>query len=531
MANKLPIENEDKSKKKRTLAEKIAVMQVAEAGGQIYVKAEQSDKYVKVDEPAWNWGISDYQPVDAISTVTSNAANASISYPSLIQKLNWMERGKKLENINSYANKVLNSAKNIINNNLDKSLTVDMSGVDSSTIGNTSFYNRLLQAANNDVNTVNIYLRDFKEAIKPIIREKLLANVKDLVSQSIQTRSSNLPNEETLYNNTAPTEQDIKATIKELTDKIAFDYPDAPDKSLIEYSSNNITALFLKDINKGNAITISYDLERTTLSEDGNITEITSKIDDVEKKYTVVTMDELENKANELLERVEALNKQALEDTKELVNSKLADEHMAITTETNSMISEALESYNADIENKVTLRAEQATQTLFENITKNFAENQANLIAKYLLLKVYPIGSIYISNSSTNPGVIFGFGTWVQIKDKFILAAGTTYANGTTGGEAAHTLTVAEMPSHNHTITDPGHSHSAYAYIDRGADDNNHTGPNFGSGDTNGAQDDLNQDVTVSSATTGITLSSSGGGQAHNNMPPYIVKYIWERTA
>ena len=158
---------------------------------------------------------------------------------------------------------------------------------------------------------------------------------------------------------------------------------------------------------------------------------------------------------------------------------------------------------------------------IFENLSKNFIENQVSAIAITMLEKVYPIGAIYISSSTTNPKDIFGFGTWTQIMDRFILAAGSKYANGNTGGAATVTLTKNEMPSHNHELTDPGHSHSAYAYIDRGSDDNNHTGTNFGSGDTNGDGDDLNQTVTVQSSTTGITVNYEGGGQPHNNMPPY----------
>ena len=57
------------------------------------------------------------------------------------------------------------------------------------------------------------------------------------------------------------------------------------------------------------------------------------------------------------------------------------------------------------------------------------------------------------------------------------------------------------------------------------------TGSDFGSGDTNGSTDDLKKPITISSSTTGITLNNIGGGQPHNNMPPYIVKYMWERTA
>ena len=64
--------------------------------------------------------------------------------------------------------------------------------------------------------------------------------------------------------------------------------------------------------------------------------------------------------------------------------------------------------------------------------------------------KIYPVGSIYISVNSTSPASLFG-GTWEQLKDRFLLSAGNTYTAGSTGGEANHTLTVDEMPSHSHS--------------------------------------------------------------------------------
>ena len=64
--------------------------------------------------------------------------------------------------------------------------------------------------------------------------------------------------------------------------------------------------------------------------------------------------------------------------------------------------------------------------------------------------KQYPVGSIYLSVNNTNPSELFG-GTWERIKDKFLLASGDTYSNGSTGGSATHTLTTNEMPSHKHT--------------------------------------------------------------------------------
>ena len=80
-----------------------------------------------------------------------------------------------------------------------------------------------------------------------------------------------------------------------------------------------------------------------------------------------------------------------------------------------------------------------------------------------LLNLVYPVGSIYWSSNNTNPATLFG-GTWTQIKDRFILAAGDYYSNGATGGAATVTLTVSNMPSHTHSFTPSGtvssHSHS-----------------------------------------------------------------------
>jgi hypothetical protein len=74
---------------------------------------------------------------------------------------------------------------------------------------------------------------------------------------------------------------------------------------------------------------------------------------------------------------------------------------------------------------------------------------------KYLALLMYPIGSIYWTSlapdNGGNPNTLFG-GTWVQIKDKFVLAAGDVYTAGATGGASTVTLTVNNLPSHTHPI-------------------------------------------------------------------------------
>lgn len=145
---------------------------------------------------------------------------------------------------------------------------------------------------------------------------------------------------------------------------------------------------------------------------------------------------------------------------------------------------------------------------------------------------VYPVGSIYMSVSSTDPASLFG-GTWVRIKDTFLLSAGDTYAAGATGGEAAHTLTANESGQKALTISGGEHIHSG---LRRSV---------FGSGSTAGyvsgaaTQSDVSQaQVTIpANATTGAvgthshSVSASGASQAHNNMPPYLAVYVWKRTA
>ena len=99
----------------------------------------------------------------------------------------------------------------------------------------------------------------------------------------------------------------------------------------------------------------------------------------------------------------------------------------------------------------------------FNSLTDKTQAIISNLTTQ-IMQSIYPIGSIYSSTESTSPATLFGFGTWEQIKDKFLLAAGDTYEAGNTGGAASasytpagtvggHTLTVDEIPSHNHTFT------------------------------------------------------------------------------
>lgn len=117
--------------------------------------------------------------------------------------------------------------------------------------------------------------------------------------------------------------------------------------------------------------------------------------------------------------------------------------------------------------------------------------------------KIYPVGSIYMSINETNPSELFG-GEWERIKDTFLLACGDTYDGGSTGGEATHTLTIDEIPSHRHKA-------SALArYTVTGS---------------------ANALAGYDPSTAHQVTSYVGGGQAHNNMPPYLAVFVWVRIA
>ena len=159
---------------------------------------------------------------------------------------------------------------------------------------------------------------------------------------------------------------------------------------------------------------------------------------------------------------------------------------------------------------------------------------------------IYPVGSIYMSVVNTSPSVLFG-GTWEQIKDTFLLATGDTYANGSTGGEATHTLTENEMPTHthiqdthNHTLNAHNHTQNPHSHTIGSLARYNISGKGVaavgdGYGNSNnyktGNTTATNKEATATNNPQTATNQNTGGGQAHNNMPPYLVVNIWKRTA
>lgn len=135
----------------------------------------------------------------------------------------------------------------------------------------------------------------------------------------------------------------------------------------------------------------------------------------------------------------------------------------------------------------------------------------------------YPIGSVYISVNNTNPETALGFGTWTQIEDRFLLAAGSTYTGGDTGGAATVKLSKANLPAVSGTI----------AMHSQGVATNVHdvTGC-FSSELINKNKYRAGGSEVPGAPSIGrVNFSNGGSGTAHNNMPPYLVVYIWKRTA
>ena len=123
-----------------------------------------------------------------------------------------------------------------------------------------------------------------------------------------------------------------------------------------------------------------------------------------------------------------------------------------------------------------------------------------------------PIGSIIMGtgdNFATQTAVqaIYN-GTWEQIKDVFLLAAGDNYIAGSTGGEATHTLTVNEMPKHSHNLP-----------VDK----------QYGEATTT-ERDRINLTSGIA-YNNGYASNETGASQPHNNMPPYLTVYMWRRIA
>lgn len=189
---------------------------------------------------------------------------------------------------------------------------------------------------------------------------------------------------------------------------------------------------------------------------------------------------------------------------------------------------------------KVNSKFNKTTMKCFDSEDNKFSMDcEGNLVVNSIITRetnnletnfeaIYPIGSVYISVNDINPSTLFG-GTWEQITGRFLLGCGANESNTTpywgdcdaaslncplceTGGEIKHTLTIAELPQHNHQL---------FKNVPYGMPYNDTSGVSLG------GTGKINYGESYSPFSVGIT----GGGNSHNNMPPYLAVSIWKRVA
>ena len=241
--------------------------------------------------------------------------------------------------------------------------------------------------------------------------------------------------------------------------------------------------------------------------------------------------------------------------------------------------------YNASDSDPVGLA--NAIQRAFAFSVNGFTPNSSGAVTTKKPIDAWPVGSIFITMSNSNPNSLLGGGTWTKIQGKFLLATSSSYTVGNTYGSMTKTLSVSNLPGHTHGFTtgsDGAHTHTASTSNTGnhshtrgnmnitgtfGGDDSGSVGgdvsgafyhirnytsnvgnmnaPNYQNGvwgfdasragvwtgttNTTGAH---THTVTVNSNgahTHGGTTNSTGSGTAFNIMPESIAVNVWRRTA
>ena len=144
-----------------------------------------------------------------------------------------------------------------------------------------------------------------------------------------------------------------------------------------------------------------------------------------------------------------------------------------------------------------------------------------------MLKLVYPVGAVYISATATDPKMLFGFGTWEQIKEKFLLSAGDSYKVGSTGGSETH--------SHKYKT-----GARVYYGMVAGADSDAHMAYDYVQDKWIPAVKDNGQSSLPVKANAGVQsstkevspyfMASEAQVETKSNMPPYFTVYVWKRT-
>lgn len=234
--------------------------------------------------------------------------------------------------------------------------------------------------------------------------------------------------------------------------------------------------------------------------------EVTQKINNALSSYWTAT--QVNNKINNALKSYYTKT-----ETDSQITNSLAS--YATTSYVNSHDTTTLNSAKSYTDSQVTSHSG-LSQTQVQNLintslsnyyTKTSVDTQIANFAK----KAFPVGKVVMSFSNTNWATQFtsyiSGCVWTALPTgRFPVSAGSGYSVNSTGGEATHTLTVSEMPQHNHKYGINPDQAQKTGNIDSACS------------------------ITNANANLSVT-TDTGGGAAHNNLPPYISIYMWKRTS
>lgn len=152
-----------------------------------------------------------------------------------------------------------------------------------------------------------------------------------------------------------------------------------------------------------------------------------------------------------------------------------------------------------------------------------------NLNQSAILQAVYPVGSIYMSANGVNPNLLFGFGTWEQVKDTFLMACGNNYINGETGGTKFHNhkYGIQYGAYFAEVLFEKSSEAGVLSYDENGnitvqnADIESGSTDYISNGSTTKSQEDVNA----------YYYRAVGNTSTSDNLPPYLAVYVWKRTA
>lgn len=184
---------------------------------------------------------------------------------------------------------------------------------------------------------------------------------------------------------------------------------------------------------------------------------------------------------------------------------------------------DSLDKKTTDLRTDVTALEADIAPLLVDPTTKAYVDAAISTAVGATKQALYPIGSYYINETdATNPGTLLGFGTWVAVANRTIVGKGSgTFATaGATGGTETETLALSQIP--NVTGQAVAHASRSSFWAPSGV---------FSGSDMAATYAATGASTGGANSISNLNFNLGGGGGSHNNLPPYIVAYVWKRTA